>query len=219
MTISVSCDACGKSYRIPEDKAGRRFRCKACGETIMVPELEYEDEWDDEEYDDDEWGESDDYGEDLNPYAAPTSRSGSRSRKRGGAGNRSQAKSRLIAPAICLYIVAGLSSLNHVGGIVLAATGNAPVFPAHNLGQPGGAQAEAARLVGGIVGGVVGLVIDIFVIIGAYNMQSLKSHGLAMTGAIMACIPCCGPCVVLGIPFGIWSLVVLNDSSVKSSFG
>ena len=31
-------------------------------------------------------------------------------------------------------------------------------------------------------------------------------------------IPCCGPCLVLGIPFGIWALVLLNDSRIRPHF-
>ena len=35
MTIQIECN-CGKSYRISDDKLGRRFRCKDCGETLTV---------------------------------------------------------------------------------------------------------------------------------------------------------------------------------------
>jgi hypothetical protein len=37
MPISVECQ-CGKSYNLPDSKAGRRVRCKLCGEAIQVPE-------------------------------------------------------------------------------------------------------------------------------------------------------------------------------------
>ncbi len=33
--IAVACP-CGKSYRVPAAKAGKRFACKACGETLRV---------------------------------------------------------------------------------------------------------------------------------------------------------------------------------------
>jgi hypothetical protein len=49
-------------------------------------------------------------------------------------------------------------------------------------------------------------------------MQQLTSHGLAMAAAIIAMIPCFSPCCVLGLPFGIWALVVLSKPEVKSQF-
>ena len=66
--------------------------------------------------------------------------------------------------------------------------------------------------------GVLCVVLDSLVIVGAYNLQKLNKYGLAMTGAIIACVPCCSPCVVLGIPFGIWALVLLNDPAIKRHF-
>ena len=57
------------------------------------------------------------------------------------------------------------------------------------------------------------------VLYGAIQMKSLKSYGLSMTAAILAMIPCVTSiCCVLGIPFGIWAIVALNDPRVKSSF-
>jgi WD40 repeat protein len=38
MPIPVSCDNCGRDYRIADDRAGTRFRCKDCGEPVDVPD-------------------------------------------------------------------------------------------------------------------------------------------------------------------------------------
>jgi hypothetical protein len=57
-----------------------------------------------------------------------------------------------------------------------------------------------------------------FVLFGALKMLRLQSYGLAIAAAIIAMLPCqC--CCVLGLPFGIWVLVVLNKPEVKSQFG
>jgi hypothetical protein len=48
-------------------------------------------------------------------------------------------------------------------------------------------------------------------------MKRLENYGFALTGAIVAMVPCSG-CCLLGLPFGIWALVVLSDSSVKEAF-
>lgn len=59
MAISVACD-CGKTYKVGDDKAGKRFRCKECGEPLRVPENDLDDDWGDDEWGDDS-GEEDDY--------------------------------------------------------------------------------------------------------------------------------------------------------------
>ena len=45
MAISVECSACGQSYRLKDEMAGRRIRCKACQTPIEVPLSETEEEW------------------------------------------------------------------------------------------------------------------------------------------------------------------------------
>jgi hypothetical protein len=46
----------------------------------------------------------------------------------------------------------------------------------------------------------------------------LQYFGLVMAAVIVAMLPCqC--CCLLGLPFGIWALVVLNKPEVKSQFG
>jgi len=56
-------------------------------------------------------------------------------------------------------------------------------------------------------------------IIGAIKMMKLQSYGLAMTAAVLTVIPCFGSCCCfIGIPIGIWAMVVLNKDYVKSQF-
>ncbi len=71
----------------------------------------------------------------------------------------------------------------------------------------------------GIINGLFALAMSVLVLIGAIKMQSLRSFGFAFAAAILAMIPCLTPCCVLGLPFGIWALVVLNKPEVKSQFG
>jgi hypothetical protein len=54
---------------------------------------------------------------------------------------------------------------------------------------------------------------------GAWRMRQLRSYGLAMTASILAMIPCFSDCCcVIGLPVGIWSLIVLLDKDVKAAF-
>jgi hypothetical protein len=73
----------------------------------------------------------------------------------------------------------------------------------------------------GPMAGVISLAIAAvngFVLFGAIKMLRLQQFGLVMTAVIVAMVPCqC--CCLLGLPFGIWALVVLNKPEVKSHFG
>jgi len=70
----------------------------------------------------------------------------------------------------------------------------------------------------GIADDVFGLTMSALVLIGAAKLQSLKSREFAFAAAILAMIPCLTPCCILGLPFGIWALVVLNKPEVKPHF-
>ena len=52
---------------------------------------------------------------------------------------------------------------------------------------------------------------------GGLKMKQLESWGLALTASILAIIPC-NMCCMFSIAIGIWSLIVLNDPSVKAAF-
>jgi hypothetical protein len=71
----------------------------------------------------------------------------------------------------------------------------------------------------GIVQNVLGAVVGVLILIGASKMQSLQNHSFAVSASVLAMIPCVSPCCLLGLPFGIWALVVLNKPEVKSQFG
>ena len=70
----------------------------------------------------------------------------------------------------------------------------------------------------GIVFGVIGIIIGAVVFMGGSKMKSLQSYGFVMTAAILAMIPCLSPCCLLGLPIGIWAVIVLVKPEVKASF-
>jgi hypothetical protein len=47
MTIQVKCRGCGRSYRLRDDLAGRRLKCKDCGKAMQVPAAD-DDQFEDE---------------------------------------------------------------------------------------------------------------------------------------------------------------------------
>ena len=79
------------------------------------------------------------------------------------------------------------------------------------LGKP------AAIKLGIILTACMGI-LNVVCIIGASYMIGGKSYKYAMISMIVSCVPCLSGCVILGIPFGIWGLVVLCQEDVKQAF-
>lgn len=70
----------------------------------------------------------------------------------------------------------------------------------------------------GIASNLVNIVIGVLILVGGLKMRKLESYGLAMTAAILSIIPCTTSCCLVGIPIGVWAVVVLMRPEVKSSF-
>ena len=70
----------------------------------------------------------------------------------------------------------------------------------------------------GIVFRIIGILVCVFIFFGALKMKKLENYGLCMGASIVAMIPCISPCCLIGLPIGIWALVVLNKPEIKSSF-
>ena len=74
---------------------------------------------------------------------------------------------------------------------------------------------EGAFAVGGAV---VELAVAAFIIFAALKMKDLQQWGLVVAAAVLAMLPCISPCCIIGLPIGIWCLVVLMRPEVKSAF-
>ncbi len=66
--------------------------------------------------------------------------------------------------------------------------------------------------------GGLSVVIGVLGILGGIRMLSLRSFGLGATASILTAIPCVTPCCLLGQAAGIWALIVLLQSDVRSAF-
>ena len=69
--------------------------------------------------------------------------------------------------------------------------------------------------------GSMPIVAAVIILFAGQRFLSLRSRGLVMTGGILLLLPCCGitfPVCVLGVPVGIWSLVVLSRPDVRAAF-
>jgi hypothetical protein len=130
-------------------------------------------------------------------------------------GSREAALAAVKGPAIALIITASLGiafSLLRVF-IFLLGPQIAPRTMPENI--PPGLE-SFIRLLQGPLQFLI-LAIAGFVLFGALKMMKLQSHTLAIIACVVAMLPC-GGCCLLGLPFGIWGLVVLNKPEVKSQF-
>jgi len=124
-------------------------------------------------------------------------------------------KAAVSGPATFLMVVGGLTIV--FAGIMLIL---------HAIGAGAGALGGGGGTMGVLSGGL-GIVWDLIVIIGGaivifggIKMKNLQNYGLAMTAAILALVPCtAGYCCILGLPAGIWALVILMKPEVKAAFG
>jgi hypothetical protein len=70
----------------------------------------------------------------------------------------------------------------------------------------------------GVISGILGFLVSALILFGALKMKKCQSYGWAMTASILAVVPCVSPCCLVGIPIGIWALVVLSKPEVKAQF-
>lgn len=70
----------------------------------------------------------------------------------------------------------------------------------------------------GIVSAIIGLGISGFIVWASMQMKQLRNWNMSVAASIVAMIPCIGPCCLIGIPIGIWSLMTLMKPEVKSAF-
>jgi hypothetical protein len=68
------------------------------------------------------------------------------------------------------------------------------------------------------VAGILGILVGGFIIFASMKMRQLQSWPMAVAASVVAMLPCLSPCCCIGLPIGIWALVVLFDQNVKASF-
>jgi hypothetical protein len=78
--------------------------------------------------------------------------------------------------------------------------------------------ASFGLMIGGIFS-ILAITGGVLIILGALKMKKVESYNSAMAASIIAMIPCVSPCCILGLPFGIWALVILSKPEIKTAFG
>lgn len=139
-------------------------------------------------------------------------------------GNSAQAAERVKVPAIGLMVAMGIGLVVALLGLLQNALGMAGIGPGAvppDIDPAAMEQVRVFQMFSGGIGialGVISIIVGIVVILGAIKMKNLESYGFALTASILSLIPCVSPCCLLGLVFGIWGIVVLNDPQVKAAF-
>lgn len=125
---------------------------------------------------------------------------------------------RVKPPAIAIMVATIIGMVLAVIGILINALGMGLAASQQQSHSQQDILGPLVSSVFGIVQAVIGLIIGVVILIGVTRMMKLQSWGFSLAACIMAMIPCVSPCCLLGLPFGIWGIVVLCDEQVKAAF-
>jgi predicted Zn finger-like uncharacterized protein len=238
MPIITRCPSCDRTLRVPDNLLGAKVRCPSCKTTFTAESAEDEPpssvpgKKSSPATTDRPSGasrrppvsapppEEPEFEEDFEEE--PEERE-ERPRKRKKKNRfREQARSTVMVPAILLMVVGGLGLATAILELVMVLVGAALPFVANAGGPPGFAgqppiQGGADKITQSIPV-FTGFCWSTTVILGGFSMMRLSNRGAAMTGSIVAMVPC-SCCCVLGLPIGIWSIMVLNRPEVADAFG
>lgn len=154
----------------------------------------------------------------ANPYAAPgTAAVGSFPQQ--AVRRKQSASPAVIACGVLIAIVGGGNILLLLINLVVT---DVDAQVARRVEMQGGDEAQQAATAVGYRVGFYGASFVCFVgscltLAGGIQTARLKTRGLCITSAILAMLPC-GCFCLLGIPIGIWGLILLNQDSVSSAF-
>jgi hypothetical protein len=137
-----------------------------------------------------------------NPYAAPPPLGAA-----AGARSSESIRPRLLIPAIVLIVMVVLTLAHRLIDLVY-------FVYLWNSGVP----IHENAIAGALIFDPLVIVLNLLILGGCIAMLRMKSLTWARAGAILAVVPICAPCLVLGIPFGIWAIVILYQPEAEAAF-
>ena len=135
------------------------------------------------------------------------------------ASNETVAQAAVSGPATALLIVGILHLVACITGTQQeAALGNLPPEFLNSVPPELLELAQQAPPGARTAGLIIGLLSGVLMILASQKMRKLQSHGLVVTGLILAMLPCTDQCCCIGLPIGIWGLMVLSRPEVRGGF-
>lgn len=126
-------------------------------------------------------------------------------------------RAKVQAPAIALIVCGALSLVASIYGAVNALVSQVPPIPPDT---PELAVQMLKGTVGPLAAGIqaVFVFIGLFILFGGFQMLRIKTWGVALAAAIVSIINVGSCCCIIGMPIGIWALVILLMGDVKRAF-
>ncbi len=135
--------------------------------------------------------------------------------------NRERAIEAVRGPAVALLLLGVLAVLLDV--VVIAGIRSAQLQLVRRYHRGEVTEQELDRDAEGLTNALLSTTLVMLphcaTIIGAISTLRLGSYSLAQAGASMALIPCFSPFMLVGIPFAMWALSVMDEPRVRSAFG
>jgi len=101
-----------------------------------------------------------------------------------------------------------------IAGLINCGIGLIMLVAWSTISVTSGAKSPGAVITGGI--GIILAAMGLFTVVGAQRMMRLQSYGLAVAAGVLQLVP--SPGSLLGLPIGIWALVVLTRREVHVAF-
>ncbi len=129
---------------------------------------------------------------------------------------------KMKVPAIGIITTGALGALLSLAGVITTLSGSNKVAE-----LPPGLPPEAAGLLKSYLSAIepfnlplnlLALILSSLTLVAGIKMLQRRSYGLVMAGVIIGMIPCLSGCCCTGLPFGIWTLIVLSNEEVRKSF-
>lgn len=222
--LLLTCAQCQRQLRVPAELLGRPVKCPACGFTFTAhggnsfspperpPSFGPAADSSPEQYQEPAWQAARDF--EASPAAA-------------------QAQARILGPALCLLVTAALALL---GSLYVLSTMNSrgdelraqllqdiqrrfendPELRKRFVGNPEPLVDFVLQVFAGMH--YYGVTLAVITVVAMIQMLRLRMYWLAVLGSILAMLNVGCATFLLGLPFGIWSLVVLLRPEIKESF-
>lgn len=218
----IQCPQCQRPLRVTDELRNRMVKCPSCEATFTVPTGS-----DDPQPVGPPRGESETVPPAGPRPAAPLA---GQYGPRPGRGypepgdfypeDRERARNAVLLPAIFLLVTGTLGllvNLLNLAQLLLLKPEDllAVMKQFEGLGPPAD---PATMRTGGIAAGAVLATLSLVVILGAVQMLRLRAYALAIISSLLPMINCTLGCCVLGLPIGIWSLIVLARPEVRAAF-
>jgi predicted Zn finger-like uncharacterized protein len=217
--VIIHCPQCQRPLRVTDELKNRLVKCPSCEVTFRVPADSNEPQAVTPLRPE---GISASPNSSRPPEVAPGEsetgfRSGQPESEDFDRAERERVRSQVQLPAICLMITGLLGILVNLLQVFYGAFGEPPAaragVPEWMIELQQGAHGPVA-----IGMGFIFAAMSVLVLAGSLQMLRLRMHSFSLVGTIAAMINIGNCCCLLGLPVGIWALVVLLRPGVKAAF-